>query len=144
MLAEYSRSQIITVPDMGQMGAGATVEFLPSVRKRKITRPKNARPGDDLISARVCGDSLRDDGIMDGDRVTCRLNFEMSEVKNGKLVIAKLPCGGLVLKHFYLLDDGQNVKVLLMSANPAYPDLEYEIDDVEVKAIVMESVRSWD
>ncbi len=143
MLTEYSRPAIITVPDIGQIAAGTVIDFLPA-RRRKIIRPANARPGDEFISARVCGDSLRDDRIFDGDRVTCRVNFELSEVKNGKLVIAKLPCGALVIKHFYVLDDGASVKVLLISANSDYADLEFEIDEVEVKAIVVESIRSWD
>lgn len=144
MLSHFSRTEFISVPDMGQIGAGATVEFLPSVKKRKIVRPCHARPYDDLISVRVAGDSLRDDGILDGDRVTCRRNFEMSEVKNGRLVIARIPEGGLVIKHFYIIDNGQEACVSLRAANPAYDDLNYELGEVEIKALVVESVRRWD
>lgn len=141
ILTDFSRAELIEVPDVGQIGAGSTVEFLPSVRTRKITRPKQSRTGDDLVSAQVAGDSLVGDGIFDGDRVTCRLNFEMSEVTNGRLVIARLPCGGLALKHFYLTDDG---RVRLASANPAYEDIYCELEEVEIKALVIESVRSWE
>jgi SOS-response transcriptional repressor LexA len=144
MLTNLAHARVISVPDYGQIGAGQTVEFLPSVRRRKIVRPATARPYDDLISIRVAGDSLRDDGIFDGDRVTCRRNFEMSEVKNGRLVVARIPEGGLVIKHFYLFDSGCEPRVLLRSANSNYEDLDYELGEVEIKAIVIESVRSWD
>lgn len=132
------------VRDLGQIGAGSTVEFLPSVRKIKIRRPRNARPYDEIVSARVCGDSLMGDYIFDGDRVHCRTNFEMSEITNGRLVVVRLPCGALTLKHFYLIDDGEAVKVRLVSANPAYESREYELEEIEVKAVVIESVRSWE
>ena len=51
ILTDFSRAELIEVPDVGQIGAGSTVEFLPSVRRRKITRPKQSRTGDDLVSA---------------------------------------------------------------------------------------------
>jgi SOS-response transcriptional repressor LexA len=144
MLTDFSRSIKILVSDVGQIGAGTTVEFLPSMRKVKITRPSAARATDDLVSARVCGDSLVGDGIFDGDRVTCRLNFELAEVRDGRLVVARLPCGALVLKHIHFVDDGQTLRVRLVSANPDYEDLEYEFGEVDVRAVVIESVRSWE
>lgn len=123
-----------------EVGAGASVEYLPFVRKRKIRAVEGARPFDKFISTRVAGDSLRDDGILDGDYAICRLTFKLSEVTNGRLVIVRTPCG-LLVKHFYLTDDGF---VRLVSANPKYPDLHFEINDVEVQALVVRTEREWE
>ena len=140
MLANFTRVERLRVPDVGQIGAGSTVEFIPR-GKVWITRPRNARPGDVLVSARVSGDSLIDDGVFDGDRVTCRSNFDLSELRDGRLVVASLPDGGLVIKHFHLTNDG---RVRLASANRAHKDLYCDLDEVEIKAVVLESVRSWE
>jgi SOS-response transcriptional repressor LexA len=140
-LSDFARAETVVVPDIGQIGAGTTVDFLPARQKRRIRRPHGARQADHIVSARVSGDSLAGDFIFDGDRVAVRLNFEMSEVRQGRLVVVRLPCGALALKHFYLTGDG---RVRLESRNPAYEDMHFELGEVEVKALVIESVRTWD
>ncbi len=140
MLSGFTRAERVRVPDVGQLAAGSTVLFEPR-GKVWITRPVNARPGDLLVSARISGDSLRNDGIHDGDRITCRTNFVLSEIRNGRLVVVKLPCSGLVVKHFHLQE---NRMVLLRSANPKYKDLPFDLDEIEIKAVVLESTRIWE
>ena len=142
MLTDFVRAERITVSDYGQVGAGTVVDFMPR-GKVSIFRPRRAKTTDDIVSVTVSGDSLIEDHILDGDRLTLRLNFEMSEVRNGRLVVVGLPCGGLTVKHFYLVDDGHNIKVILKAANPAHADLVFDPDEVEVKALVMESVRRF-
>lgn len=143
MLREFKRAERAKVPDYGQVGAGTVVEFIPRKKQAWITRPQRSKSSDDLVTVTVSGDSLIGDGIHDGDRLLLRLNFETSEVKNGRLVVVSLPDGGLTVKHFYLVDNGDELRVRLAAANPAYEDLEFGLDEVEVKALVIESVRSW-
>lgn len=138
-LKGWSRVEYLMVSDVGQLGAGPAVEFLPSVRKIKIVRPANARSFDSLVAGRISGDSLKDDGILDGDRIICRTNFEMSEVRQGRLVVVRTPFG-LLVKHFYLTDDGM---VRLASANRKFKDLVFELEEIEVKALVLETSRTW-
>lgn len=140
MLINYIRVGRERVDDIGQVGAGSTVEFRPR-GKTWITRPRNARATDSLVSAVVSGNSLEEDGIRDGDRLTCRTNFDLSEIRNGRLVIVKLPCGNLTVKKFYLLEGGV---IKLRAGNSSHNDMYYELEDIEVKAIVIESVRSWE
>jgi SOS-response transcriptional repressor LexA len=132
----------ISVPVVTEVGAGPLpVAEAPIIGRRRVRAIKGARPCDRYVSAPVSGDSLRDDGILDGDQAILKLTFELSEVTQGRLVVVRCP-GGNLMKHFHLTDDGM---VRLASANPEYPDLYFELQDVEVQAIVVrtERVREW-
>jgi SOS-response transcriptional repressor LexA len=140
MLREYTRAERMRVDDYGPVGAGTVVDFLPN-GKSWVTRPRRAKDKDDIVRVTVCGDSLVDDGVLDGDRAICRLNFELGDVTNGRLVIVKLPDGGLTIKKIYLTEQGL---VCLKAGNSNYEDQYFELDEIEVKALVIETVRSWE
>lgn len=138
ILKDWKRTKTISLLDYGQVGAGKIVEFIPR-GKRNVNLPQSHKT-DGLVTVSVCGDSLRDLGIADGDQLICQTKFEKSEVKNGKLVVAQLPCFGLVVKFFFQFEN----KIILRSANPRYEDLIYDADLVEIKALVVQSVKNWD
>jgi SOS-response transcriptional repressor LexA len=138
ILKDWRRTKTVNLIDYGQVGAGKIIEFIP-LGKRPVTLPQSSRT-EGLVTVTVSGDSLRDMGINDGDNLICQTKFEKSEVKNGKLVVAQLPCLGLVVKFFYQFKN----KIILRSANPRYEDLIYDGDLVEIKAIVIQSIKNWD
>jgi SOS-response transcriptional repressor LexA len=138
ILTDWRRTKTVKLNDYGQVGAGKIVEFVPR-GKRPVIVPSSKRT-EGLVTVSVCGDSLRDLGINDGDNLICQTKFEKSEVKNGKLVVAQLPCLGLVVKFFFQFEN----KIILRSANPRYEDLIYDADLVEIKAIVIQSIKNWD
>ncbi len=138
ILTDWKRTKTVNLTDYGQVGAGKIVEFVPRGKQRVIVPTSQRTEG--LVTVSVCGDSLRDLGINDGDNLICQTKFEKSEVKNGKLVVAQLPCLGLVVKFFFQFE----TKIILRSANPRYEDLIYDADLVEIKAIVIQSVKNWD
>jgi SOS-response transcriptional repressor LexA len=138
ILKEWKRTKTVNLIDYGQVGAGKIIEFIPR-GKRPVTVP-HSRKTDGLVTVSVCGDSLRDLGINDGDTLICQTRIERSEVKNGKLVVAQLPCLGLVVKFFFQFEN----KIILRSANPRYEDLIFDVELVEIKAIVIQSVKTWD
>lgn len=138
ILKDWRRTKKISLNDYGQVGAGRIIEFIPQ-GKRSVALPASQRT-EGLVTVTVCGDSLSDIGISDGDRLICQTNIEKHEVKNGKLVIAQLPCLGLVVKFFFRFED----KIVLRSANPRYEDLIFDADLVAIKAIVVQSVKNWD
>jgi len=137
ILTDWKRAKSVDLIDYGQVGAGKVVDFIPR-GKRSVSLPQSLKT-DGLVSVTVCGDSLRDIGIADGDNLICQTKFEKSEVKNGKLVVAQLPCLGLVVKFFFQFEN----KIVLRSANQRYEDLIYDAELVEIKAIVIQSVKSW-
>jgi len=138
ILTDWKRAKTVKLYDFGQVGAGKIIEFIPR-GKRRVIVPRSQKT-DGLVTVSVCGDSLRDLGITDGDRLICQTKFEKTEVKNGRLVVAQLPCLGLVVKFFFQFEN----KIILRSANPRYEDLIYDADLVEIKAIVLQSVKNWD
>jgi SOS-response transcriptional repressor LexA len=138
ILKDWKRAKTVNLIDYGQVGAGKIIDFLPR-GKRPVSVPGSLRT-EGLVTVSVCGDSLRDLGITDGDQLICQTKFEKSEVKNGKLVVAALPCLGLVVKFFFRFEK----KIILRSANPRYEDLIYDADLVEIKALVIQSVKNWD
>ena len=138
ILKDWRRTKTVNLIHYGQVGAGKIIEFIP-LGKRPVTLPQSRRT-EGLVTVTVSGDSLRDMGINDGDNLICQTKFEKSEVKNGKLVVAQLPCLGLVVKFFYQFKN----KIILRSANPRYEDLIYDGDLVEIKAIVIQSIKNWD
>lgn len=138
ILIDWKRAKTVNLNDYGQVGAGKIVEFVPR-GKRAVVVPQSQRT-EGLVTVSVCGDSLRDLGVNDGDTLVCQTKFEKSEVKNGKLVVAQLPCLGLVVKFFFQFKN----KVILRSANPLYEDLIFDADLVEIKAIVAQSIKNWD
>ena len=138
ILTDWKRAKSVNLIDYGQVGAGKIIDFIPR-GKRRVNVPQSQKT-EGLVTVSVCGDSLRDLGIADGDRLICQTKFEKSEVKNGKLVVAQLPCLGLIVKFFFQFEN----KIILRSANPRYEDLIYDADLVEIKAIVIQSVKNWD
>jgi SOS-response transcriptional repressor LexA len=138
ILTKWKRVKTVNLMDYGQVGAGKIIDFIPQ-GKRRVNVPQSQKT-EGLVTVTVCGDSLRDLGIADGDQLICQTKFEKSEVKSGKLVVAQLPCLGLVVKFFFQFEN----KIILRSANPRYEDLIYDADLVEIKAIVTQSVKNWD
>ncbi len=138
ILRDWKRTKTVNLIDYGQVGAGKIIDFIPR-GKRAVTLPQSQKT-EGLVMVSVSGDSLRDLGVNDGDQLICQSKFERSEVKNGKLIIAALPCLGLVVKFFFQFEN----KIILRSANPRYEDLIYDAELVEIKAIVIQSVKNWD
>lgn len=138
ILTNLQATKKISLFDYGQVGAGKVIDFIPC-GKRSVTLPASQRT-EGLVTVTVCGDSLCDLGINDGDHLICQTNIEKHEIKNGKLVVAQLPCLGLVVKFFFCFED----KIVLRSANPRYEDLIFDADLVTVKAIVVQSIKNWD
>jgi repressor LexA len=116
------------IPVLGQVAAGRPIEFIPIVDWREIRPIKGARLNDHFAAARVVGDSLMDDAILDGDYVVCLLTHE---AYNGDLVIALTP-DGLTIK--YLHRQNGSV-VLLRGANPEIPNQIWRGEDVLVQGV---------
>lgn len=137
-LKNYARSEKFHVKHLGQIAAGSAVEIFGYARKSLITRPRWAQKPEQVATAEVCGDSLADEDIRNGDRLVCKIIFDKSEVIEGKLVVAKLPTGRSVVKRIYFKND----KIVLRSSNEKYKDLIFDRDDIEIEAIVKELIRS--
>lgn len=121
----------LALPFRGQVGAGTVVPFTPGDRILIYLPEKYQDPKYTMFQA--CGDSFKNEAILDGDFLVVREQFETAEVKDGRLIIVKLPCGDLALKRIYFLE-GFGVK--LCSANRKYKPIFCELDMIQVVALV--------
>lgn len=139
-LTNFAHSEKWQVKHIGQIGAGSTVDIFGYPRKSYIARPQWAQKPEQVATAEVCGDSLLDEDIRNGDKLVCKIIFDKSEVAAGKLVVAKLPTGLSVIKRIYF----DKNKIILRSSNSKYKDLVYDKNDIEIEAIVKELIRKLD
>ncbi|BBN55921.1 LexA repressor [Pseudomonas chlororaphis subsp. aurantiaca] len=111
LLNQPPRPEWLEIPVLGRVAAGLPIGADAEVHNRLLLDPALfSRTPDYLL--RVQGDSMIEDGILDGDLVAVRRD---SEVRNGQIVVARLD-GEVTIKRFERLADG----VRLLPRNPAY------------------------
>jgi len=128
-----ARMELLQVPVLGRVAAGAPigadaglVDTLALDERLFAVRP------DYLL--RVQGDSMIDDGILDGDLVGVRRS---SDARNGQTVVARLD-GELTIKR--LARSGTTLR--LLPRNPAYAPIEVQAgQDFAVEGVFCGLVR---
>lgn len=127
---------LIVVParPQGQIGAGKVVPFTPRDEQEWIPLPKNARPSDRFDKYEISGDSLEGIGILDGFILTCRTNFNISEIKADTVcIVLILPANEQTAKMVRV--DPARARITLIGASRHYKPQSYHIDDIEILAI---------
>jgi repressor LexA len=120
-------------PLVGKIAAGNPIERVADqeeVDLAEILSGPQTRP-DSTFALKVEGDSMRDEGILDGDYVL----IERTQVaSNGDRVVALLPDGSTTLKTFFKEDD----HIRLQPANPAFDPIRVKFCQVQgvVKGVV--------
>ncbi|AZD16609.1 transcriptional repressor LexA [Pseudomonas chlororaphis] len=133
LLNQPPRPELLDIPVLGRVAAGLPIGADAEVHSRLLLDPALfSRTPDYLL--RVQGDSMIEDGILDGDLVAVRRD---SEVRNGQIVVARLD-GEVTIKRFERLADG----VRLLPRNPAYaPILIGEDRDLAIEGVFCGLVR---
>lgn len=85
----------LTVPMMGAIAAGHPIEAVRTTETIDIPRDMT---GKKVFALKVKGDSMIDDGILDGDYVIIEA---CDNPKNGDIVVALLDRDNVTLKRFY-------------------------------------------
>jgi repressor LexA len=119
-------------PLVGKIAAGYPIEKVADEDEIDLGEVLSAsgREGS-TFALKVEGDSMRDEGILDGDYVL----VERTEVAhNGDRVVALLPDGQTTLKTFFKEDD----HIRLQPANPAFEPIRVKYCQVQgvVKGVV--------
>ena len=111
LLNQPARPEWLDVPVLGRVAAGRPIGADAEVHSRLQLDPATfAKTPDYLL--RVQGDSMIEDGILDGDLVGVRRS---AEALNGQIVVARLD-GDVTIKRFERHGD----RVRLLPRNPAY------------------------
>jgi len=94
----------------------------PSLKKNRI-----------YFAVKVCGDSMQDAGIMDGDMAVIE---KQSVVRNGEIVVAVVD-EAVTLKRFYK----ESSRIRLQAENPAYKPIYCQ--DVRVLGRLAQIIRNY-
>ncbi len=115
LLDQPARSPLLEIPLLGRVAAGRPIEPDAQEHDHLLFDPRMfARAPDYLL--RVEGDSMIEDGILDGDLVGVQ---RQNEARNGQTVVARLD-GEVTIKRFERNAEG----IRLLPRNPAYGPIE--------------------
>lgn len=123
-------------PLVGKIAAGHPIEKFPADDEIDLQNLFGPRVGqvNASFALRVDGDSMRDEGILDGDYVIVE---RRESARNGDRVVALLPNGETTLKTFF--NEGDHIR--LQPANPAFDPIR--VKQCKVQGVVMGVLRRY-
>jgi repressor LexA len=129
-------AQPLAFPLVGKIAAGYPIEKFETNDQLSLTDLFGPRVGQKggSFALRVDGDSMKDEGILDGDYVIVE---RRETARNGERVVALLPSGETTLKTFY--KDGD--KIRLQPANPAFEPII--VKDCKIQGVITGVLRRY-
>lgn len=121
------------VPLVGEVAAGTGMLAQENVEEL-YPLPEDFTGTGSLFMLKVSGDSMVDDGIVDGDFVVVR---QQPEAERGDIVVAGIPDGEATVKRFSTHDG----KVVLTPANARLSPMEFDPSEVTVYGKVVTVMR---
>jgi repressor LexA len=131
--AVMERRPVRHVPLVGDVAAGTDVLAEENVEEL-LPVPADFTGDGDLFMVRVRGDSMIEDGILDGDYV---IVAQQATANNGDIVCAGIPGGEATVKRFSV----SNGVITLTPANSLLQPMVYESGDVELYGRVVTVMR---
>lgn len=126
----------MTVPVMGRIAAGVPISAIQDHNNDLVVSPDMLGAGNHY-ALEVHGDSMIDEGILDGDTVLIK---ETSTARNGDIVVAFIiEEEEATLKKIY--KSGNEIE--LVAANPAYEPRKFTSDKVQVQGQLVGLVRKY-
>ncbi len=119
------RDDLLSLPILGRVAAGAPIGAAAGHEGQMLFDRAAFFPQPDYL-LRVKGDSMRDDGILDGDLIAVHRS---AVAENGQIVVARID-GEITVKRLQRKRD----RLLLLPRNPDYapievpPDAEFAIE----------------
>lgn len=124
---------LMQVPVLGRIAAGCPIEAIHNQETLDIAY---TLLGKDRYALKVEGESMIDEGIMDGDLVICQ---HSESAQDGDIVVALIDSEHVTLKRFYL--NRQTGVVTLRPANSKMKDLTYPASRVKIQGIMVGLLR---
>lgn len=130
-------SDPITFPLLGRIAAGYPIEKCATDDRVDLADLFGPRVGHQAgtFALRVEGDSMRDEGILDGDYVIIE---HRETARSGERVVALLPNGETTLKTWFREADG---RIRLQPANPEFAPII--VDECAVQGVVIGVLRRY-
>jgi repressor LexA len=127
-------SEFIDIPLLGRITAGRPIERVEE--DERVSVPANM-VRKDTYALKVCGHSMIDDNIQDGDIVIIE---KRHSAENGQSVVALINNEQVTLKKFYIEADG----IRLQPANPEMDAILLKNEEVEVLGVVTGVIRRFE
>jgi repressor LexA len=131
--AALDAGRVRQVPLIGDVAAGTGVLATDNVEEL-LPLPEDFTGTGSLFMLRVRGDSMREEGILDGDYVVVR---QQPDAENGDVVVAGIPGEEGTVKRF----SRRSGRIVLTPANPAYETMVLAPEDVTVYGRVVTVLR---
>jgi repressor LexA len=122
------------LPLLGRIAAGRPIEALPDHSQVQV--PEDLRTGDDCYVLQVQGDSMVEDGILDGDWIVVEPRQQAS---NGEMVVALVDGSEATVKRL-LQRPGE---VVLIPANSHMSPMHFAPDRVTIQGVVVAQMRRY-
>ncbi|MCP4900352.1 MAG: transcriptional repressor LexA [bacterium] len=131
VLSEINDSDL---PLLGRVAAGAPIESFPG--DESIAVPDGFAPGSRCFALVVSGDSMADEGVLDGDHIIVQ---ERVSAVEGEMVVA-LVSGEVTLKR-YFRESADTVR--LQPSNVTMAPLRVPARDVTIQGVVIGLLRRY-
>jgi repressor LexA len=125
----------VDLPFIGHIMAGCPIEMF--IQTQTLTIPELLVPAPDkTYILRAQGDSLHDEGILDGDLVLVEAR---QEAHAGETVLALINQHDTVIKHYY--PEGQYIR--LEGRNPQHQPLILRYDSLLIQGVLVGLMRTY-
>lgn len=128
------KASAVSIPLLGRVAAGRPIEAIEG--SDTIDVPASLLGKRDSYALRVQGDSMMDEGILDGDII---LVEERPDPRTGEVVVATVD-GEATVKRFYREKDGS---VRLQPSNADYQPIVVRDGDLKIRGAVVGLVRRY-
>ncbi len=122
------------IPMMGFIAAGRPIDAIENPEWMEI--PDLLKGQGSCYVLQVKGDSMIDDGILDGDWVVIE---RRSHADDGEIVVALIDGSDATLKHI----EQRPGEIILHPANPGMGSMRYTTDQVEIQGVLVGQMRSY-
>lgn len=129
---EFEQAPDTKIPVMGRIAAGEPIEAIED--KNNFVEFSGPESGKDLFALQVNGNSMIEDGILDGDFVIIR---RQDTCNNGEVAVAFLDDGSATLKRIYR----EKGRIRLQPANSELKP--FYVDNIRIQGRVVGLVRRF-
>ena len=133
-LSEHTQHQDDQLPLLGVIAAGQPIEAIG--HEEYIQVPEFLRTGKPWYVLRVQGDSMIDEGILDGDHIVIE---QRGHASNGEIIVALVDGSDATLKRI----EQQPGAVILHPANTAMKPMRFRPDQVAIQGVLVGQMRSY-
>ena len=135
LVQRHRRPRAVELPLLGRAAAGRPIEAIEGDDSIEVPESLVRSPRKTYV-LEIAGNSMIEEGILDGDRVVVE---ERPEPRNGDMVVASIE-GEATVKRFFREADGA---IRLQPANPSFKPILVRDRDIQIRGVVVAVMRTY-